>query len=48
MSAENETVRRDYEVAWRTLEKKDHRSAIARFKDFLKKYPKSRLAGNAQ
>jgi tol-pal system protein YbgF len=47
-AAENETVRRDYEVAWRTLEKRDYRSAIARFKDFLKKNPKSRLAANAQ
>lgn len=47
-SAENEIVRRDYEVAWRTLEKRDYRSAIARFKEFLKKNPKSRLAGNAQ
>jgi hypothetical protein len=31
-SAENETVRRDYEVAWRALEKKDYQFAIARFK----------------
>lgn len=47
-SAENETIRRDYEVAWRNLEKRDYRVAIARFKDFQKKYPKSNLAGNAQ
>jgi tol-pal system protein YbgF len=47
-SAENETIRRDYEVAWRNLEKREYRSAIARFKDFQKKYPKSNLAGNAQ
>ena len=47
-SAENETIRRDYEVAWRNLEKRDYRSAIARFKDFQKKYPKSNLAVNAQ
>jgi tol-pal system protein YbgF len=47
-SAENETIRRDYEVAWRNLEKRDYRSAIARFKDFQKKHPKSSLAGNAQ
>ena len=47
-SAENETIRSDYEVAWRNLEKRDYRSAIARFKDFQKKHPKSNLAVNAQ
>src|SRR5687767_14299422 len=47
-SAENETIRRDYEVAWRNLEKRDYRIAIARFKDFQKKHPKSNLAVNAQ
>src|SRR5918994_4386409 len=47
-SAENETIRRDYEVAWRNLEKRDYRSAIARFKDFQRKHPKSNLAVNAQ
>jgi tol-pal system protein YbgF len=47
-SAENETIRRDYEVAWRNLEKRDYRIAIARFKDFQKKHPKSNLAANAQ
>ena len=47
-SSENETIRRDYEVPWRNLEKRDYRSAIARFKDFQKKHPRSTLAGNAQ
>lgn len=47
-SAENETIRRDYEVAWRNLEKRDYRVAIGRFKDFQKKYPKSSLSSNAQ
>ena len=47
-SAENETIRRDYEGAWRNLEKRDYRIAIARFKDFQKKHPKSNLAANAQ
>jgi tol-pal system protein YbgF len=47
-AAENETIRRDYEVAWRNLEKRDYRIAIARFKDFQKKHPKSNLAVNAQ
>ncbi len=47
-SAESEAVKRDYTNAVRALEKKDYRTAIARFKEFLKKNPKSRLANNAQ
>jgi tol-pal system protein YbgF len=47
-AAENDTVRRDYETAWRALEKKDFRLAVTRFKEFLQKHPKSRLANNAQ
>ena len=45
---ESEPVRRDYEAAWRTLEKKDYKLAIGRFKEFLKKHAKSKLAANAQ
>jgi tol-pal system protein YbgF len=47
-AAENEAVRSDYEVAWRALEKKDYRLAITRFKEFLQKHPKSKLANQAQ
>lgn len=47
-AAENEAVRTDYEIAWRALEKKDYRLAISRFKEFLQKHPKSKLAMNAQ
>ena len=47
-AAENDAVRRDYEIAWRALEKKDYRVAISRFKEFLQKHPKSTLANNAQ
>ena len=47
-AAENEAIRRDYEAGWRNLEKRDYRSAIARFKEFLKKHPRSNLAVNAQ
>jgi tol-pal system protein YbgF len=47
-AAENDAVRRDYETAWRALEKKDYRVAVTRFKEFLQKHPKSRLANNAQ
>ena len=45
---ESEMIRRDYEAAWRNFERKDYKTAIARFRDFLKKNPKSRLASNAQ
>jgi tol-pal system protein YbgF len=47
-AAENDALRRDYEIAWRALEKKDYRVAIGRFKEFLQKHPKSKLANNAQ
>jgi tol-pal system protein YbgF len=47
-AGENEAVRSDYDVAWRALEKKDYRLAITRFKEFLQKHPKSKLANNAQ
>jgi tol-pal system protein YbgF len=46
--AESDAIRKDYEAAWRTLDKKDYRAAINRFKEFIKKYPKSALVGNAQ
>ena len=47
-AAESDAIRRDYEAAWRTLDKKDYRAAIGRFREFIKKYPRSTLAGNAQ
>lgn len=47
-AGESESLRKDYEAAWRALENKDYRVAISRFKDFLTKYPQSRLANNAQ
>lgn len=46
--AESEIVRRDFEEASRAFEGKDYRVAIVRFKEFLKKNPKSRLAPSAQ
>lgn len=46
--AESEAVKRDYEEAWKLLERKDYRSAIARFKEFVKKHPQSEYADNAQ
>ncbi|HXG51942.1 MAG TPA: tol-pal system protein YbgF [candidate division Zixibacteria bacterium] len=46
--AETEAVKQDYDAAWRLMERKDYRAAIARFKEFLKKHPKSKLAANAQ
>lgn len=45
---ETEAARKEYEEALRLLDRKEHRVAIARFKEFLKKHPKSELADNAQ
>ena len=45
---ETEAVRKDYESAWRSFEKKDYQAAAGRFRDFLKKNPKTRLAAAAQ
>jgi tol-pal system protein YbgF len=47
-AGETPAVKKDYEFAFQALEKRDYRVAIARFKEFLKKYPKSNLADNAQ
>jgi tol-pal system protein YbgF len=47
-AAESDAIRRDYEAAWRTLDKKDYKAAIGRFREFIKKHPRSALAGNAQ
>ncbi|HXT53674.1 MAG TPA: tol-pal system protein YbgF [Candidatus Eisenbacteria bacterium] len=46
--AESESVRKEFETAWRSFEKKDYRVAIGRFKDFLKRNPKSKLGPSAQ
>jgi len=46
--AESEAIKKDYEAALRPLDRKDYKIASTRFKEFLKKYPKSKLAGNAQ
>lgn len=46
--AENEAVRKDYETAWSAFDKKDYKAAAGRFREFVKKNPKSKLAGNAQ
>lgn len=45
---ENETVRKDYETAWRSFERKDYQAAASRFREFIKKHTKSRLTANAQ
>jgi tol-pal system protein YbgF len=45
---ETESVRKDYENAWRSFDKKDYQAAVGRFRDFLKKNPKTRLAAAAQ
>lgn len=45
---ETESIRRDFDVAWRSFERKDYQAAVSRFREFVKKYPKSKLAGVAQ
>lgn len=44
---ESEEVRKGYEEAFRLLEQKDYRASIARFGEFLKKYPNNDYADNA-
>lgn len=46
--AESEAVKKDYGEVWKLLERKEYKAAIARFKEFLRKYPQSTLADNAQ
>lgn len=45
---ESEAAKKDYDEAWRLVERKDFRAAIPRFRVFLKKYPNSDFADNAQ
>jgi len=45
--AESEEVKKGYEEAFRLVEQKDYRGSIARFGEFLKKYPNSDYADNA-
>ncbi len=45
---ESDGARRDFESGWRLFERKDYRAALTRFREFVKKYPKSRIAANAQ
>ena len=45
---ESEAAKKDYDEAWRLVERKDFRAAIPRFREFLKKYPNSDFADNAQ
>jgi tol-pal system protein YbgF len=47
-AGESVLVKKDYEQGWQAMEKRDYRFAISRFKEFLKKHPKSNLADNAQ
>lgn len=43
-----DSARSDYDAAWKSLEKKEYRGAIAQFIGFIKKHPKSDYADNAQ
>ena len=44
----SEAMREDYEEARKLLERKDYKGSIDKFKRFLKKYPQSEYADNAQ
>lgn len=46
--AENDAVRKDFESAWSAFDRKDYKLALLRFKEFIKKNPKSSLVANAQ
>ena len=48
LAGESEAVKKDYDEAWKLLERKDYRAAISRFKEFIKKNPQSEYADNAQ
>lgn len=41
-------VREEYEAAWKLLQNKDYRGAIAQFRRFLRRNPNSNFADNAQ
>ncbi|HEY3305428.1 MAG TPA: tol-pal system protein YbgF [Candidatus Binatia bacterium] len=45
---ESEAAKKDYDDAWRLVERKEYRAAIPRLREFLKKHPNSALADNAQ
>jgi tol-pal system protein YbgF len=45
---ESEAAKKDYDEAWRLVERKDYRAALPRLREFLKKHPNSGLADNAQ
>jgi len=47
-ASESEGAKKDYDDAWRLVERKEYRNAIPRLREFLKKYPNSALADNAQ
>jgi tol-pal system protein YbgF len=47
-AGESESAKKDYDEAWRLVERKDFRAAIPRFREFLKKYPNSDFSDNAQ
>jgi len=48
VAGESEAAKKDYDEAWRLVERKDFRAAIPRFREFLKKYSNSDFADNAQ
>lgn len=47
-AAEVEASKREYDDAWRVVQRQDYRAAIIKLKDFLKKYPNSEMGDAAQ
>ena len=47
-AADVENTKREYDDAFRVVERKDYRAAIIKLRDFIKRYPASDLADNAQ
>jgi tol-pal system protein YbgF len=48
LATDSNAAKREYDEAWRVVERQDYRAAIIKLRDFLKKYPNSDLGDNAQ
>jgi tol-pal system protein YbgF len=48
LATDPDVSKREYDEAWRVVERKDYRAAIIKLKDFLRKYPNSEFGDNAQ
>jgi tol-pal system protein YbgF len=48
LATDPDVSKREYDEAWRVVERKDYRAAIIKLKDFLRKFPNSEFGDNAQ